>query len=190
MTPVRAKDKLFLAVAIPLAAVALYAYAYRAGATRKLESLRMESASLVDEMTFDDDMRSAKRALAAAEAELATESSAPVPPSAVKASADESPAERERQVLEVLLTCGIGVIRTEDATPKSGANDGTARGGDALKATGVRPDPSLRRYTLDGAYPAVRRALGAFASRKMAVVPESLEMRENGRGRWTLSIWQ
>ena len=190
MTPVRAKDKLFLAVAIPLTAVAIYSYAYRADAARKLDSLRKESASLVDEMTFDDDMRSAKRALAAAEAELATESSAPVPPSEVNASADESPAERERQVLEVLLTCGIGVVRTEDASQKSGANDVTARGGDALKATGLRPEPSLRRYTLDGAYPAVRRALGAFAAKKMAVVPESLEMRESGRGRWTLSVWQ
>ena len=194
MTPVRTKDKLFLAVALPLAAAGAYFWCYRADAARKLDALRGETAALVSQETFDDEMRVARRRLAEAEEELAAERK--VAPAAVKVKGDaaETPAEREREVLRVFRDCGIGVMRTEDALRGGSAaqlGDGLdARAAHALTAAGVRPEPALRRYVLDGAYPAVRNALSAIASREMAVIPVSVEMRENGRGRWTVLLWQ
>ena len=194
MTPIRTKDKLFLAIAVPLAAAGAYFWCYRADAVKKLDALRGETAALVSQDTFDDEMRIARRKLADAEEELAAERKVAPVVGKVKGDAAETPAEREREVLRVFRDCGIGVMRTEDALRGSSAaqvRDGLdARAAHSLMATGVRPEPVLRRYVLDGAYPAVRNALGVIASREMAVIPVSVEMRENGRGRWTVLLWQ
>jgi hypothetical protein len=195
MTPVRTKDKLFLAIAAPLAAAAAYFWCYRADAAKKLEAIRGETAALVSQETFDDEMRIARRRLADATEELEAERKVKPSVAKVKGDAAETPAEREREVLRVFRDCGIGVMRTEEAQRGTFAADRgqdglDARAARALAATGVRAEPVMRRYVLDGAYPAVRNALGVFASREMAVVPVSVEMRENGRGRWTVLLWQ
>ena len=63
------------------------------------------------------------------------------------------------------------------------------RGGDVLKATGVRPEAAKRIYMVEGRYPQVVAALEIFAAREMAVVVEKVEMREGRHGRWVLTIW-
>ena len=39
------------------------------------------------------------------------------------------------------------------------------------------------------ALPDVVKALRAFDERKMAVIPDCVQMRETGRNRWTLEVW-
>ena len=194
MTPIRAKDKLFLAVAVPVAIVAAYVWLYRADASKRLDALRGETAALVEPAMFEMEMRAARAMLADAEREFEAEMKRPPELSRVKGGPGDSQAMRERAVLEIFRDCGIGVMRSDDAPRGTFAADAheaepLADAGKALSGCGARPSPVRRRYVLDGAYPAVRNALGAFAAREMAVVPCSVEMRENGRGRWTLLLW-
>lgn len=184
MTAIRDQDRLFLRLAVPLALVAAYAYCWRIDAAKRLDALRGESAALVAAADFDFEMQKARRLLADAQAELERERAVPPPAAKVKGDANATVAGRESEVLRVLREAGLGIVRSEVV-------DGDARSefGGKLAATGVRPDPVCRRYTLDGAYPAVRRALDAFAAGEMAVVPERVEMRAAGIGRWTVTLW-
>lgn len=180
MTEVRVKDKLFLAVVVPVAALAAYGYFWRAETGRRVASLAARSASLVQAEDFDFERQRAERELKAAEAELAAERAVPVPAQKVVTSADMVQAERERQVLAVFREAGLGVLGSDVVEGGAGAA--------VLRATGLRPAPICRRYLLDGRYPQVRKALETFAECKMAVVVEKMEMGEVGRGRWKLEV--
>ena len=100
MTEIRTKDKLFLAVVVPLAAAAIYWFGWRADAGRRIDALRQRQSALVSQEDFDDEMARARRQADAAREELAAERSAPAPVSKVKGGADESEAERSRTVVE------------------------------------------------------------------------------------------
>ncbi len=200
MTEIRTKDKLFLAVVVPLAVVACYWYGWRADAGRRLNDLEHRHAALVTEEGFPFEMRTAQRNLAAAEAELEAERKTPPPEAKVKARRESVAAERERAVLNVLNGAGLFVAAVRNAqTEQSGQFDEIAAlpaeserafvGGTILAATGVCPSPVLRTYVIEGRYPQVVKALETFAARQMAVVPEQVNLFDSSRGRWLLSLW-
>ena len=187
MTEIRTKDKLVLAVVVPLALLAAYWYGWRAAAGRQIAELENRQETLVTEEDFPQAKRQADRELAEATAELEAERKVPPPQATMKADAQASAAERERQTLQVFRDVGLTVVGSAEAK-----SDGTRAGkaGDLLKATGVRPAPVRRSYTLDGRYPDVVKALRTFAEKQMAVIPDCVQMRAGGRNRWTLEVWQ
>ena len=200
MTEIRTKDKLFLAVVVPLALVAGYWYGWRAEAGRRLDGLERRHATLVTEADFPFEMATARRNLAATEAELEAERKLPPPEAKVKARRESVAAERERAVLNVLNGAGLFVAAVRNAQTDSNIRfDETAAwmpesartfvGGTILAATGVCPNPVLRTYVVEGRYPQVVKALETFAARQMAVIPEKVNLNESERGRWTLSLW-
>jgi hypothetical protein len=190
MTEIRAKDKIFLAVAVPAAIVAAYWHCWRAPAGRRLAKLQYNHTRLVDVEDFADAKSRAERAFEEANAELEAERKAPVPQSAVCADAADSAAERERQVILLLRESGLTVVGSAGLSNAAGGADSRAgKGGELLKATGVRPSPIHRAYTVDGRYPDVVKALKTLAERKMAAIPDRVQMRAPGRNRWTLEVW-
>ena len=181
MTPLRTKDRLFLAVAIPAAATAAYFWLWRTDAAKKADALETEKAALVAPESFESAKASATAELEAARAELEREKSAPRPAKLLETAPGASPADREGAVLAAFRDAGIAVLRAEDA-------QGGKAGGELAAAAGF--EPRCRRYTLDGAYPAVRRALDLLASRRIAAIPEKIEMRGAGAARWIVTIWE
>ena len=190
MTEIRAKDKLFLAVAVPLALLAAYWHWWRVAAAKEVDDLARRHATLVAEDDFQDEKRRADKALAEAKAALEAERSTPMPKTKVKANANERAAERERAVLEVFREAGLTVVDSADSGKTRSGASATAPGGGLLKATGTRPEPVRRSYVLDGGYPGVVKALEAFSMKEMAVVPDGIAMRAEERNRWTMEVWQ
>jgi len=180
MTEIRTKDKLFLAVVVPLAAIVAYVYCWRIDTAKRVEMLSASSVRLVKPEDFDYEKHLAERALKQAEETLAAEKQVPMPALKVKADAKASAAEREREVLAIFREAGLRVLDSELCEGGSGAA--------VLQATGTRPEPVSRRYRLDGRYPQVRQALETFATREMAVIVEKLDMEEAERGRWKLEV--
>ena len=180
MTEIRAKDKLFLVVAVPLAVLAAYVGCWRNDVVRRTDELAARGARLVAIEDFEDWKRRAEHELRCAEEELEAERRLPMPAAKVRADAGASAAEREREVLAVFREAGLRVVDT--ALCEGGA------GAEVLRATGVRPAPVCRSYRIDGRYPQVREALEAFARREMAVIVEKLDMEQSGRGRWKLEV--
>ena len=187
MTEIRTKDKIFLAVVVPVALLAAYWYGWRASASQQLAELESRQAQLVTAEDFPMEKRRADRELAEANAELDAEKKVPQPQVAVVADAGASEAERERQILQVFRDAGLIVVGSE--TPKGDSAAHAGKAGELLKATGVRPKPIHRSYTIDGRYPDVVKALKSLTERKMAAIPDSLQMRATGRNRWTLEVW-
>ena len=169
MTEIRAKDKIFLAVAVPAAVVALYWFGWRADAGRRIDVLRQRQAVLVAQEDFGDEMARARRQAAAARDELDAERKVPAPAAKVKGDAAESEAERSRMVVETFRAAGLKIVRSEVADAKPGVVD-------VLRATGVRPAPVVRMWTLDGSYPALKAALNAFVAEERAIVPVSVSV--------------
>ena len=105
----------------------------------------------------------------------------------MKADAQAPAALRERQALQVFREAGLTVV---GSTQAKGDGARAGRAGELLKATGVRPAPIRRSYTIDGRYPDVVKALRTFTQKQMAVIPDCVQMRAAGRNRWTLEVWQ
>lgn len=190
MTEIRTKDKLFLAVVVPVAVIAAYWYGWRTSASKRLAELETRHEQLVAVEDFPMEKRRAERELVEANAELEAERKVPPPQTKVSADAQASAAERERQVLQLLREAGLTVVgstASKDGAGASGPN--AAKGGELLKATGLRNAPVHRAYTVDGRYPDVVKALKAIDERKMAAIPDRVQMRASGRNRWTLEIW-
>lgn len=181
MIEVRTKDRLFLAIALPAAIVGAYLYFWRADAVKRIESAEKTSSAMISAEDYDFEKAKALKSLASAKEELEAEKTAPRPESRVKGEKDAPPAKRESAVLGMFAKEGLGVLRSEEVSREANFRR------EALKAAGV--EAVLRRFTLDGSYPAVRRALDAIASEELAAIPEAVEMRESGRARWTISIW-
>ena len=180
MTEIRPKDRLFLAVVVPLAAVAAYWYGWRAEAGAELSTLESRRAALVSAGDFEDAFAKARRERKAAEAELEAERNAARPAVKVKADPAEAEADREAAVLEVFREAGLKVI--------SGERIEGGGVGAVLQAAGCRPGPVARRYSLEGTYPQVMDALARFAGREMAVVAEKVEMCAPGSWRMEVAL--
>lgn len=181
---VRAKDKIFMAVFIPIAIGAAYAWFWRIDASKAMVALEAEHDRLVAVEDFPLEERIRKARLADAERELEDErATAPAEPKVV-ADAVASVALREREVMKVFSDAGLAVMRCEAVAAKR-----SCISPEALAATGLCPTPVCRRYTLDGSYPAVKRALDAFCRTRSAAIPDSLSMRSTGFARWTVEVW-
>ena len=189
MTEIRVKDKLFLAVAVPLALLAAYWYLWRADAGRQMDELSRRHETLVEEEDFPMEKRRADKALAEAKAELEAERKKPMPQTKVKADAQARAAERERAVLQVFRESGLTVVGSAATDGQRRDRVQTGKAGELLKATGARPEPLHRSYTIDGRYPDVVKALGTISDREMAVIPDGVVMRAEERNRWTVEVW-
>ena len=179
------RDAFFAAVLLPALAVAAYWWGWRDGATRRIAALEEECERLVTAEEFPLRMSAAERELSAAKADLEAERARPLPAERVKGVAGVSFADRESDVLNVFRDFGLDVIRSEvlDA-PADGI------GARAALAAAAKGEVQARRYTLEGAYPAVKRVLDAFSTAHMPVVPSRVEMSLAGdRVRWTMEIW-
>lgn len=185
MTEIRTKDKLFLAVVLPAALIALYVWGWRNAAVKRLRALEAQDLALVTQEAFPQEKRTLELQADAAKKELEAVKAAPMPAKRVKGDPATSPAERERAVVGLFREAGLRVTKIEPGTAAETVMDVA---GSALKATGVRPEPGRRVYRLDGTYPAVRHALDTFAENEMAVVVEQLSMENNGN--WSVSIYE
>ncbi len=183
MTALRAKDLAFLGAFIPAALAAAYIYLWRGDASRDAARLQATAASLVSQEDFAFEQARAARAAEAAAKELADEKAAPEPETLVECRADATAASRELAVLDVLRSSGLVAIRSE-----SPQNDTAANAAEALVASGALRTCALRRWTLDGSYPAVKKALAEFAARRMPAIPVRLE--RGAANRWTLELLQ
>jgi len=181
MDAIRTKDKLFLLVVAPLALAAAYVFLWRGDAVRRVDACRGELAELVSAEDFPDARAQAERRLAQALEELSAEKKVAMPAAQVTAEVGDSVAARERAVRSVFRQAGLVVTRSAHAEPKAPA------AGDALRRTGVRPDPVCRLYVIDGGYAPLCTALRTFGIRKMAVIPDRVEMARPGH--WTVALW-
>jgi len=178
---IRTKDKVFLAVIVPVAVAAAYFYFWRNDAARRIDALAGERDALVAVEDFPFEKQQAERQLAAAKEELAAEQKIPMPAAKVKADAADSVAARELAVLEIFRATGLTVTSSAAAEAKE------SRSGYVLKATGTRPAPVCRTYEIGGRYPDLLAALRTVAAREMAVIPEGVGMSKPGH--WTLTLW-
>ena len=169
MTEIRTKDKLFLALVVPATVATLYWFGWRADAGRRIDSLRQRQSALVSQEDFDDEMSRARRQADAARDELAAERNTPAPASRVKGDAAESEAERSRTVVDAFRAAGLKMVRSHPPAM------------DALKKTSIRPNPMVRRWTVDGTYPSLLSALDGFVSRELAIVPLSVTIEPPSR---------
>ena len=178
---IRTKDRLFLLVAVPVAAAAGYCWLWRSDAVKQIDTLERRCAALVEKEDFPLEKKRAERELGLAGAELEKERKIETRSPEVVAERGENAAERERTVLAVFRESGLAVRRGEIVKEPNAAAA-------TLKATGLRPKPVVRRYTLEGRYPQLVRALELFASRKLAVIVASIAMGGGDRGRWILEV--
>lgn len=177
MIEVRVKDRLFVLVMLPLALAGLYLGFVRTGLSERLEKLTMRERELVTEEDFPLELRRAEMRRDEACAELAAAKAMPPPVSRVKATAGASLAEREAAAIAVLRETGLSVAKME-----------RVEGGDVaiLQLTGFCPNPVVRGFSIDGGYPAVKRALEILVERELALAVQRLAMDEDGR--WRIEI--
>lgn len=177
MIEVRAKDRLFVLVVLPLALAGSYLGFVRTGLSERLEKLTMRERELVAEEDFPLELRRAEMRRDEARAELAAEKAMPPPVSRVKSTAGARLAEREAAAIAVLREAGLSVSKMEHV-----------EGGEVtiLRSTGLCPDPMVRGFSIDGGYPAVKRALEILVERELALAVQRLAMDENGR--WRIEI--
>lgn len=188
MTKMRTKDKIFLAVAVPLALCAAYFYFWRAPAAKRVAALEAEERRLPCAEDFPAERRALEKRVAAAEKELEEVRAEKAPESSVKGDAGAGAAERQGAALAAFAKHGARVVRVEPVADRS---DGWgARGGEVLRATGLRPSPEAMRFTVEAPYPDFTAALEEFAAARAPVVPEGVTMgRAGAKCRWEVVLW-
>lgn len=180
---IRTKDKIFLAVVVPIVVVFAYVWLWRAEAVQGLARLSAQERALVGVEDFPQVKRTEEQRLLSAERERTLEREQPPTKPLVVADPAARVAERDRKTISVFREMGLLVLKADDVTD---GQKTSRRAMDVLKATGALPQPVLRRYRLEGGYPAVRRSLRAFAEREMAVVVERVSMTEDGK--WEVDL--
>ena len=182
MTPLRTKDLVFIAVVLPVLSAAAYFHFWRKDAAARLDRLETECRGLVDPEEYPELKAAAERRLDEARAALEKEKNVKADESVVMRSAGRPEAMRENDVLRVFGEAGANVLKSE-RVPGSSA-------GALLSAASGIESPVCRKYTLEGPYPAIKRALDLFSSKRMAVVPERVEMQPSRPASWLVWIWQ
>ena len=188
MTKMRTKDKVFLMVAIPLALCAAYFYLWRMPVAKRVGALAAEESRLPNAEDFPAERRALEKRLASAEKELEEARAEKAPESSVKGDVGASAAERQGAALAAFAKHGARVVRVEPVADRS---DGWgARGGEVLRATGLRPTPEAMRFTVEAPYPDFTAALDEFAAARAPVVPEAVTMGRSGtKSRWEVVLW-
>lgn len=183
MTALRIRDKLFVVLVIPAALLGAYIYYWRIPHAEKVKTASEACAKLITPEKHAEEKAKLQKLVSDTAAELEAEKKTNVPESRIAAGAGDTVAAREQAVLDVFRDAGLRVVSSEI----NNAEDGGARGGAVLRATALRPSPRGRRYSLEGSYSAVRRALELITERKCAVIAERLEME--GGEKWSLLLW-
>lgn len=185
MTKMRTRDKVFLAVVAPLAALAAYFVLWRQPLAKKVAELAEEERRLPDVEAFPAERRALERRLADAEGELAAARAEKRPDSATRGDPAAAAATRQEAAIAVLASHGARVVRVE---PHAAAED--SRGGAALRAAGALQEPVARAFALEAGYGQLGQALEEFSRGRAPVVPEAVTMGGDGRlCRWEVVLW-
>lgn len=191
MIEVGTKDKIFVALALPLAVFAGFVFFVRSPAVKTRTALTEERQRLPDPDLFPIERRNLANRVTETEKELAAARARKPVAAAVTGDAAASVADRQDAVFAALSQQGVRLVRVaagEGTDPGvAGEVDRAAR---ALRETGVRPEPVERRFVVEAAYPDFVAALEAFVSMRAPVVPAAVSMTTQGRVcRWEFTLW-
>lgn len=183
MITVGTKDKVILALLIPLGVIAAYWYFWRVPVGERVAALEREHLELVDPDQFPLEKTALQNRLKTAEAERSAERAIrPADPCFVGTPAAEL-AERQDAVFSVLRAHGIRILHAERQEAESPLRETLAR-------TGCRPHPDCLSLTLETAYPTLVAALAELEHQKTAVIPESIRLQSGtSTCRWELIMW-
>lgn len=185
---IRTKDKVFLGIVIPLTLLGCYFHFVRAPQVKRLAALKMEQQRLPDEAMFPMEKRQLQKRVADAEAALAQEKAEKPPESTVTGDPSALAATRQDAVLAALTKAGVKVVRVQSLAQGTSSDD--RRGEAVLRATGRCAAPEARQFTVEADYATLTTALGALATARVAVIPESVSLRVGSRTcRWEMVLW-
>lgn len=192
MIEIGKKDKIFVAVVLPLALIGGYFHFWRMPVMHRLSALEGEYRQLPDPDSFPIEKRNLAARLAEAEEALAAaRAEAPVE-ATVEGDAQAVVASRLEQVLSILTTRGVRIVRVEAPAENESSGEGNSdsRGASTLAATGLRPSPDVRKFVVEADYPAFVATLEEFARRKMPVVSERISLTVGERtSQWEMTLW-
>ena len=183
MIEIGLRDKIFVAVVLPLTLAALYSQMWRPETISRLQTLESRDRSTVSEALFPGEKRSLVLSAETAEKELKAEEAKELPASKFTGSPKDSRAARTQMVVEVFRTAALRVVSSEVVETR-----GDSRETALLCATGTRADAVKRKYVLKGTFSAVRAALEGFVERKMPVVVSSVDS-VNGLD-WRVEVYE
>ncbi|MBO5642907.1 MAG: hypothetical protein J6S51_02760 [Kiritimatiellae bacterium] len=179
---VRTKDKVFLAVLIPILTAFLYWWIWRDDALKRLRSLQEEDLKLIEVDDFPMEYQKAQMRFDASKLKLENAKLLKPSQQLVSPSIDSTFAERETIVLDILRQSGLEILRIS-----SSERDNSANANEFQLATNYKGQ--LRRYTLSGTYPSVMRALKKLSNHRVAVIPEEVGMTILGHSaRWVIEV--
>ena len=183
MTQIRTKDKIFLAVAVPLALIGAYVWLVAMPAGKHIAALSAEHRALPDVEMFPTQKRRLEANIQAAEKELKEERTL----TAAARRDDPAPkdaAARQAALIAKFTTAGAKVIRVENAK-----NTTDAAGAKALAALGYSPE--ARGFTIEARYPEFVAAMTAVSTEKTSMaVAESVSLQSDKRTcRWEMIWW-
>ena len=183
MIEVRTKDRIFVAVALPLALLGCYLHFVRGPLATSRTALAAERARLPDPDMFPQERRALSARVDAAARELAAARAEPPPELTVRGRPADSEGVRLQAVFDALQRGGVRVVRAEPV-------EAAGRAADVLRATGVRPEPAARRVVLEADYPALVGALLACEAGRLAVVAGALSLASGETTcRWEVTLW-
>lgn len=189
MIEIGKKDKIFVAVAVPMAVLAALYFWGVSPVEKDFRALVAERANLPDPDMFPLERRALEKRVAEVE-RTSTELAAEAPPEAlVVADAAASCAARQDALVSLLVRKGVRLVRLETLAEQP-LPDAGSRGREALRTTGVCPLAEGRRLTLEGDYGQVREVLAEIATRRLAIVPEALSLKTTqGVNQWEVTVW-
>lgn len=191
MIEVGTKDKIFVALALPLAVFAGFVFFVRAPAVKTQTALAEERRRLPDPDLFPIERRNLANRVTETEKELAVARARKPVAAAVVGDVAASVADRQDAVFAALSQRGARLVRVAAG---EGTNAGAAGDADraarALRDTGIRPEPVERRFVVEAAYPDFVAALETFISTRAPVVPTAVSMTtQAGVCRWEFTLW-
>jgi hypothetical protein len=174
------KDRIFVAVLLPVLAMAGFVHCVRRPAMEKSREMKERLFALPEPSAFPLAERRLKEKTEIAKAELEkTKAEKPLAPE-VLAWENPSVASRRESVLNVLRAKGANVKSVKPV-------DGTGISAMALKDTGCNLSPCAVRVLLEAGYPSIVESLKEIEEKKMAAIAESAEMP--AAGKWEILLW-
>lgn len=191
MIEVGTKDKIFVALALPLAVFAGFVFFVRAPAVKTQTALAEERRRLPDPDLFPIERRNLANRVTETEKELAAARARKPVAAAVVGDVAASVADRQDAVFAALSQRGARLVRVVAGEgTNAGAVGDADRAARALQDTGIRPEPVERRFVVEAAYPDFVAALETFISTRAPVVPAAVSMTtQAGVCRWEFTLW-
>jgi hypothetical protein len=181
MIEVRSKDKVFLAIALPMVVAGLYFWWVRPAEIKKLDVLKAQDRVTVTEAEYPSAKRIAEKAEKEALAKLESERAIPLPAPKVVGKESDAPAVRTRAVVENFRKSGVRVVSSAVVEENN-----VSRSASVLKVTGIRHLPLVRAYAIEGDFRSLCAALHGFEKAKMPVIVDSVA--SEGGNRWRVRI--